>query len=416
MNSERHNFLVLTLDGLFFFLGMTFISFETVLPIFLARLGAPRLAIAVIPVATAIGVNLPSILAARMVERAPRKARIAIRYGIVQRLPWAFVALAIPIMAISRSGWLIAVVLLGVLVSTAAAGVSIPAFFNIVTATVPVNRRGRLFAWRSVLSYLFGMGAGVIVRLLLHRVAYPVNYAILFAIATAILFAGLLVLTRIREPITTEKQPAERRPPIRHEIAGILRSNRNFRFYIVSRALLVIAFATTSFFPIYLVERFSLPDSVSGLFALLTAATFVVVNPILGLMADRVGYKSVFLVSFGSLICASVLGLLGVSAPFIYALVALVAVSQSVNLFAWNMTVEFAPEGQVPTYIGVSGLFMGLIAPLALFTGVIVEKYGFNGLFILTSVAATLGLLVMWLAVEEPRVARRRLNQPDVPI
>jgi MFS family permease len=415
-NPARHNFTVLTLDGLLFFLGMIFISLESVLPIFMSRLGASRMAIAVIPVAVALGVNLPSILAARMIEESPDKKRFVIAYGSMQRVPWAVIALLIPILAIPRPGLLVIALLVALAITASGAGVVIPAFFHIVSTTVPKNRRGRLFALRSVLSYLFGMGAGALVQVILRDIPYPLNYSVLYLIASVTLFAGLLAFSRLRDPEVSVAPQTERRPPIRTQITTILRSSRSFRYYILARAFLIIAFATTSFFPIYLVERFALPDSVSGLFAILTAATFVLVNPILGSLADRVGYKPVFIVSFLSLMSAAILGLLEIDQPFAYGLVPLIAISQSVNLFAWNMTMEFAPEGQVPTYISVSGLFLALVAPLGLLTGVVAIRFGFPGLFVLTGISAAIGLVIMWLGVEEPRVAQRRLNQPASPI
>ncbi|MFW6292539.1 MAG: MFS transporter, partial [Spirochaetota bacterium] len=414
----RHNCWVLTTDGLLFFLGMIFISFESVLPIFLARLGAPRVAIAVVPVAIALGVNLPSLFAAPRIERLDRKLPFVLRTAVWQRIPWAIVALATPLLATSHAGWLVTVVLLATIVATIAGGLVIPAFFDIVAATVPVERRGTLFALRSVLSYLFGIGGGLVVRLILERVAYPANYSLLYGIATGVLMLGLLVMSFVREP--------RRRDPVPQIATGlwasverirrVLGGNRNFRVYIVARGLLVLAFATTSFFPVYLVEEFGLPDSVSGLFAVITAATFVVVNPIFGRLGNRVGYKPVFVVSYVSLGLAAAVGLFAVTAPWAYVLIAFTATSQSVNLLAWNMTVEFAPEGQVPSYIGVSGFFIGLVAPLGILTGVIVDVFGFAGLFVMTAVTAACGLLVMLFGVEEPRVVRRRVNQPDVPI
>ncbi len=414
----RHNFWILTTDGLLFFLGMIFISFESVLPVFLARLGAPRVAIAVVPVAIALGINLPSLFAAPRVERLDRKLPFILRTAVWQRVPWAIVALATPLLATSHAGWLVTVVLLATIVATIAGGLVIPAFFDIVAATVPVERRGTLFALRSVLSYLFGIGGGLVVRLILERVAFPANYSLLYGIATGVLMLGLLVMSFVREPRRRHPVPqiATGARASVERIRRVLGGNRNFRVYIVARGLLVLAFATTSFFPVYLVEEFGLPDSVSGLFAVITAATFVVVNPIFGRLGNRVGYKPVFVVSYVSLGLAAAVGLFAVTAPWAYVLIAFTATSQSVNLLAWNMTVEFAPEGQVPSYIGVSGFFIGLVAPLGILTGVIVDVFGFAGLFVMTAITAACGLLVMLLGVEEPRVARRRVNQPDVPI
>ena len=416
-DAYRRNFAVLTFDGLLFFLGMIFISYEAVLPVFLARLGAPRIAIAVVPVAIVLGVNIPSLFSAPLVEQLERKRPFVLRYALWQRIPWAVTAAAIPILAIGNPGVLIALILVCVIVATVAAGLLIPAFFDIVAGTIPVDRRGTLFALRSVLSYLFGIGGGFLVRLILERVAFPVNYALLYAIATVILTAGMIVFAQIRESPSRAPAPDSLSNASRiSRVTGLLRTDAHFRAYIVARVFMVLSFAGTSFFPIYLVERFGLPDSESGVFAIITAATFVIVNPVFGRIGNRVGYKPVMVVSYGALGVAAVLGFVGVETPWAYALVACTAVGQSVNLLAWNMTVEFAPPGQVPTYIGVSGFLIGIVAPLAILTGVVVDVFGFNGLFVMTGFTAAAGGIIMGFGVREPRVRQRRLNQPDVPI
>jgi len=264
-----------------------------------------------------------------------------------------------------------------------------------------------------------GIGGGIVVRVVLDRLAFPGNFALLYGIATLVLFAGMLAFAFIRVPEPAVDEPATPRAkpvPVGQRVRNVLGGNPNFRWYIVARGLLILAFATTSFFPVYLVEEFGLPDSASGIFAVITAATFVLVNPIFGRVGNRVGYKPIFIVSYLSLAAAAVVGLLEIAAPAAYVLVVLTATSQSVNLLAWNMTVEFAPEGQVPSYIGVSGFFIGLVAPLAVFTGLIVDAFGYGALFAMTGVTALAGLVVMAMRVEEPRVAHRRLNQPDMPI
>ncbi|HKJ86024.1 MAG TPA: MFS transporter, partial [Spirochaetia bacterium] len=260
----RRNFWVLTADGMFFFLGMIFISFESVLPVFLARLGAPRVAIALVPVAVALGVNMPSIFAVSRIEAARSKRSYVLRNAVWQRIPWGVVALATPLLALGNSGWLVAIILTATLVATVAGGFVIPAFFDIVASTVPVEKRGTLFAMRSVLSYLFGIGGGIVVRVVLDRLAFPGNFALLYAIATLVLFAGMLAFSFIRVPEKAAEEPAVQRAksmPIGQRIRNVLGGNPNFRWYIAARGLLILAFATTSFFPVYLVEEFGLPDS-----------------------------------------------------------------------------------------------------------------------------------------------------------
>lgn len=413
----RRNFVFLTLDGLLFFLGMVFVSYESVMPVFLARLGGSKTAIAMVPVAVALGLNLPSILAARRIEAMDRKIPYIRLVGMMQRFPYPVVAVVILLLATSSPSWVVVAVLAGIAASTACAGLIIPAFFDVVATTIPVEYRGRLFAMRSVLSYLFGIGGGLLVRYVLDAVAFPGNYALLYGLASLVLYLGWVAFLFVKEPrVAPVREPAVERGPVLREAMVLLRSNRSFTLYIVSRAFLIVSFAGTAFFPVYLVETHGLPDSITGVFALITAATFVVVNPALGWLADRKGYKPVFIVSFISLGTASLLGAANLATPGAFVLIVLTALSQSVNMFAFNMTVEFAPPGQVPTYIGVSGLIIGLAALLALLVGQLVDRFGYAAVFWVTGVTAVLGLLVMQFGVEEPRVAQRRLNQPDTPI
>lgn len=430
----RHNFLVLTADGLLFFLGMAFISFEAVLPVFLVRLGAPALAIAVLPVVQAIGVHLPSILVSARIERSPRKLPILLRYSIWQRLPWALVAVLIPLLAVGRPGAMIAVTLAAAAVTTFAAGLVLPAFFGIIASTIPADRRGGLFALRSVVSYLFGIGAGVLVRVILERTVFPANYTLLFAIATGTLFAGWYVFSRVREPspaaadgaATAAAEPAPAGPvrgptpmrTLRRSVAiarDVLASSAGFMAYNAMRVVLMLSFAATAFFPVYIVDRLGLGDGAAGVFSILTAATFVVVNPAFGFVGDRIGYKPLFVVSFVALIACSAIGLFATSAFWLYSLIVLSAISRSVNLFAWNMTIEYAPPGRTPSFIGASGLVIGLVAPLAIATGWIVDAFGYGALFAFTGATAIAGATILLLRVREPRLAHREINRPDAP-
>jgi hypothetical protein len=415
-DNYRRNFFVLTVDGLLFFLGMIFISYESVVPVFLARLGASKTAIALIPVAQAIGINTPSMFSARHVETMQRKFPWVRGLGFVQRAPWAIIALLVFLLGDKNPRMLIIALLAAITISTSSAGLLIPGFFDIVASTMPLEKRGLLFAMRSVLSYLFGMGGGLLVKVVLDRISYPASYGFLYVIGTAVLFMGWVSFLFIKEPVSVPISTDGGRPPRFREAATILRDNRSYLLYNVSRALLIISFAGTAFFPVYLVERHGLPVSVSGVFALITAATFVLVNPILGRVADRIGYKPVFIVSFVSLSLAAILGLVGLPQPVSYVLIFFTALSQSVNMFAFNMTMEFAPPGQVPTYIGITGFLVGLVAPLAVLTGRLVDHFGYGAVFLVTGITAVAGLVVMALGVEEPRVATRRLNQPDTAI
>jgi len=181
------------------------------------------------------------------------------------------------------------------------------------------------------------------------------------------------------------------------------------------RGILVISFATTGFFPVYLADSFELSDSAAGLFSVITAVTFVVVNPAFGRIGNKIGYKLLFVISFVGLASASMIGLMQVTLPSAYLLIVLAALSRAVNLLSFNMTVEFAPAGRVPSFIGVSGLFIGLVAPFGLLLGTLVDHFGYCALFVVTGVTSLLGLIVLTVGVAEPRRSTVALTRPDIP-
>ena len=67
----RWNFLVNSLDGATFWLGMSFISSTVILPLYVSHFTTNPLLIGLIPFLATAGVFLPQLFVANAVERAP---------------------------------------------------------------------------------------------------------------------------------------------------------------------------------------------------------------------------------------------------------------------------------------------------------------------------------------------------------
>ena len=406
-DTNRRNFLIYAFDGMLGSLALVFISYESVLPVFLARLGASYAVISIIPVAIAIGANLPGILVARRVQSLPRKKGFVIFGGIGQRLPWVIVGIITPFLALSRPDLLVSVILVSLLVVMLSAGVTMPAFYDLIASTVSQDRRGILMAIRSGVGYLVGILGGISVKLILARMPFPANYAYLYMISSIFFTGNLLLFSRIREPEAEEDPPAVPGVHIFRELLSILRENRSFAWFIAAKAFLVIAHAATAFFPLYLIDRFGLDDSASGTFVIIAAVTSVVLNPVLGRMGDRAGYRLVMIVGALGMVAAAVLGLVSTRGSLAYGLIVFTTVGRMVNYLSWNMSVEYAPKRQVPTNVGVSGVVVVIISPLGLAAGFLADRFGYGSIFAMAGGMALPALLVLVFLVKEPRTLSR---------
>lgn len=88
----RHNIVTLGADLALFLVGLSFASHSTILPAFVAHLGAPNIIIGAIPAVMTVGWSLPALFAAGHTEALPRKLPFVVRYSIWERAPFLVMA------------------------------------------------------------------------------------------------------------------------------------------------------------------------------------------------------------------------------------------------------------------------------------------------------------------------------------
>ena len=93
-NTGDWNFIANVMDGGLFSLAMSFVSQQTILPLFVQKLGGGNIAVGLIPVVWILGFNLPQILAAPYAQQRTRKKGLLLRTAMLQRIPWLLLAIA----------------------------------------------------------------------------------------------------------------------------------------------------------------------------------------------------------------------------------------------------------------------------------------------------------------------------------
>src|SRR5690606_9206539 len=204
----RWNFVVNTLDGAFFWCGMSFISQAVILPLFVQNFTDNPIAIGMIPFIVMAGVYLPQLFMANIVERAPRKKFFPVTVGFyLERLPLLILPVAVFFLAVSQP--LLTLVIFFVLYAwqNLGAGLVIVGWQDMVAKIIPVDKRGRFFG----LTNFIGNGTGILgalaVPFVLDRYAFPMGYVIAFSAAGGLILASWFFLSLTREPAVHSSKP-----------------------------------------------------------------------------------------------------------------------------------------------------------------------------------------------------------------
>ena len=401
----KRNFILNTLDGVSFYLGMIFLSLESVIPVFLSELGASHFWISLIPAIRNLGIFFPSIFVARKVQSLVRHKPWMIGMGLIQRLPWLFSGLICFFLAEGHPGAAIFSIMIALFLSNLGTGIAIPAFLYFVAKTIPVNMRGALFALRNLLSYLVGILMGASISWIITVVAFPRNYSLLLLIGFAILMFYLPATLFMVEPDSrkTVKVEKESMRDFFGHLGQLIRDNRDLKNYILGRIFFTLSFASNNYFAVFLVDKYDLHGSAVGLFTILTALTFLIANPALGFLADRRGH--LFNHYLGSLVLIVAPLIVVFSSSYVLSLSVIVLGAFALcvqNVSCMTLPMEFGEDHEIPLYVGLVGLFVGGVSFLIIGFAFITERFGYIPVFMICLVC---GLLSMYYFARttEPR-------------
>lgn len=411
------NFVVNISDMSLWLFGSSFVSVSAILPVFARHLTPSPLIIGLIPALTDAGWFLPQLFLAPYVERLPRKLPSVIVLGIIERLPYfvlPFAALWLPTLEPA-----LAMTMFILLMAWKALGsglVAVP-WQELMAKVIPVARRGGFFGLGHVFGQLLGVGGSALATLLLARLPYPRNFAWSFAIGLLGIGGSLVFLLLTREPERPSTlRPAQTQQPYLHRLREILRGNANFRAYLISRWLAYFGGMATGFIAVAAVERFQLPDSAAGVYTGILYVAGVIGYAVWGPLGDRWGHKRVMERSAWLWLLALGVAIVAPAEWAFYLVFALSGFASAGGVLSdLNIAMEFGPEAERPTYVGLIRTITGpalFIAPLL--GGSLAQAWGYPTMFAVSLVFAMAGLALLHWQVREPRHTLIAAPEPTV--
>ncbi|MEO6030101.1 MAG: MFS transporter [Candidatus Binatia bacterium] len=393
----RWNVRAHLLYGLLGTTGWRLITAPTFVPDYLFRLGGSNLVVGAILFAGGLARFISPLVGASRVAHEPLVKRTAIRIGTGMRVQVLGMALAALVLPTRFNLVVFAFFYCGFNVLNGLQGV---VFGLLMAKVIPLGRRGRFIGARDFAGGATAAAVAWIAASWLEHVAFPASHGLTYLLAFVFTSLGLVCFAAIREPrapiVPEQRSVAATIGSARRLIA----SDPTFAWYCAARGLGNLGLMAAPFLII------AAASDAGGTRALghATVAFFAagtIANLLWGLLADRSGFRAVFLI--GALTWIVALGWAGSMQPAssVVGLFLLVGAAQSgLQMASVNLVYEFSERGELGVRIAVVsavGELCGAIAPLA--GGIIADRWSYPALYGTAAFFTMLAVGTMFLGV-----------------
>jgi len=403
----RFNFAVNVTDGGLFGMALGFASFVTVIPLFVNTLTNSSILIGLIASIHMVGWQLPQILTANRVAYLLRFKPMVMFMTLHER--WPFFGLALIALFSTQMDKRVALALTFVMVIIHAlmGGLTATAWQSMIAKIIPKERRGIFYGTQSAAANLLSSIAAVIAGLILAAASgSTVGFALCFFLAGVLMMAslGFLAQTRESESVKREDTPLKG-AAFRRSLVAILRRDRNFRIFIITRMLIQIASVGSAFYSVYTVRRFEADAAMAGVLTGIYLLAATISNPVCGWLGDKYGHRRMF--AFGALLAgtSAFIALMATSASWFIIVFILFGFSHGAQWTSSNaLLLDFGSEKDRPFYVGLGNT---LVAPVTLLTpligGWLSDAVSFEATFLCASAAGVLTAIIAFFVMREPK-------------
>jgi MFS family permease len=398
------NYIAHLLHGMLGQTGFKLLTAPTFLPAYIMMLsGGSNVAVGLALSLQSLGMMLTPLIGANLIEHRTRVLPVGFFTGGAMRAMILCIALSGILLASEIALVAIMFFLLVLGLFQGMQGV----IFNVLMAKViPVTLRGRLTGVRNFLAGIISAAlAWFAAEYFLGEDPTSAGYSYTFIAAFVLTTAGLLCLILDREP-----QPPTVRARVSlfqrlEELPALMRTDPAFTKYFLARALATMGRMAVPFYILYAGQTIGLTGQTIGIvsFTFLLAAT--VSNLIWGMLADRLGFRAIFVWSIALWVASTVVLML--SAGLVMTAVVFAGIGAAVQGFqnaSVNLTLEFGHRDDLPVRIAIANTtseLAGTIGPLL--GGVLATLFGYTAVFVVSISFLVVGGAVVLAYVPEPR-------------
>jgi MFS family permease len=408
----RFNFTVSVLDGSFFGLGLGFISYVTILPLFVSQMTDSALLIGLIASMRGMGWQLPQLFTVNLVAKRSRYKPLALLMTIQER--WTLLGFAAVAWFLPGMDHGVALLLTFALLTwnSLGAGLTAVPWQSLIAKIVPSDRRGAFFGTQAAGANLMSSISAVLAGIILERVSAPANFTLCFLLGAAAMAVSWGWFAAVREGPSAPTGAAPNPRAFWGQLGAILRRDANFRWFIIARMIAQLAVTSIAFYTVFAVKQHGMGLLVAGIMTSVFTAAQIAANAVMGWLSDRLGHRIVIQIG---IVCASASALLAWLAPDITWFYAVFVLAGIANVAVWTiaiaMTLEFGSHHDRPVYIGLANTLVApstIIFPLA--AGWLADAAGYPAAFAASAVGGLATALVIQFKLRDPRQLARAVT------
>ena len=253
----RHNMMVNIFDGAFFGLGLGFISFTTILPLFVASMTDSPLLIGLIPAIHTVGWQLPQLFTARWVARQPRIKPLVLSTTIQERLPFLLLACVAWFAPVIGKPLALALTFAMLVWQGLGAGLTANPWQSMIGKIIPSEQRSTFIGAQAAAANLFASVSAVIAGIILTSLDGPADYTLIFLLGSLAMTISWFFLARTREPARSglAVHLTTSRAEFWSNMRRILRQDVRFRWFLVARILSQFILMGAAFYSVFAVQQ-----------------------------------------------------------------------------------------------------------------------------------------------------------------
>ena len=403
----KHNFNICIFNGAIYLFASSLIDPTLVLVTFLSNFTQSALLLGLVVPITQAGWSLPQLWISGSIQNQPLKIRLYRKTAIIRIISWGILAATINL--VDNPQLLLILFFISFSISSLASGLGGLPFMEIISKTIPANRRGELFAWRLGIGGLLSIAGGVIVQWILSPKSpfqQMHSYGILVIAYFILASISIIFIFFIEEKKDELVQP---RRSVNHQLKegiSLFRNNLNFRKFISYQTMMIFSGVAVPFFAIFVQQQLNGDKSWIGIYLIINAITNLAANLLFGRISRRISNKlilrfasisgltmSIWVFTLALLAKPLYLSPLAASwalAPaFVFSAIRQTGVTVAGNPILLSIT----PPQSRSLMLGFTQTLLGIVLLISGFSGLIIDWFGFMGLFILTLIASLLALI-----------------------
>jgi MFS family permease len=410
----RWNFATNMVYGLFGTTGWRVIFTPTFVPAYAFAITQSEFLVGFLAFVTGALRLLAPFSATAMVEHRRRVKPLSVLFGAAMRMQILVVALAAIYLQPTHPGWNVLIFFLAMSLCHALGSMQGVAYGMVMSKLIPaigpgIWNRNIFVGLRNAIGGFTAIILILCVREYFPDVPFPLDFAYLLVFAFGLTSVGLLFFGFSREPESPEV--AERESVLKKiaQIPTTLRQHPNFARFVLARSLAGSAFLAL---PFYILHARTVLADVPGIeinMTLYWMAAASLVDPLWGFIAQRRGFRAVFLIAVSLWILATcAFALVATEVPIALAFATIAVANGGFHISSNNMVFEFAESDLRPRMIATSSTIGDIaVTASALAGGYLAEVAPLPVVFLVAAVFLLSGGFVMWRHVIEPRTPSR---------